>query len=89
MKPDLVAPGYTILTALDHPMSRTDTVEVKGTSFSVGVVAGSAALVRQYFQEGWYPLGQKGSGNQINPSGPLVKGESGVESFIHNMVYFN
>ena len=67
-------------------MSRTDTIEVKGTSFSVGVVAGNAALVRQYFQEGWYPLGQKDSGKEINPSGPLLKGESVFLSLVYCMM---
>ncbi len=37
------------------------------------LVAGSAALVRQYFQQGMYPTGAPIVSNQINPSGPLVK----------------
>lgn len=37
------------------------------------LIAGSAALVRQYFQNGMYPTGSPISGNKHSPSGPLVK----------------
>lgn len=37
------------------------------------VVAGSAALVRQYFTDGFYPTGAKEPGNAFTPSGVLVK----------------
>ena len=74
MKPDIVAPGYTIMTANAHPQNREDdTKQVFGTSYSAPVVAGNAALVRQYFEEGWFPCGTKGCGESIQPSGSLVK----------------
>ena len=51
-----------------------ETYQTYGTSFSAPVVSGSAALIRQYFEEGWYPCGSKGCSKQsINPSGSLVK----------------
>lgn len=45
----------------------------EGTSMSVPAVAGSAAIVRQYFEEGWYPYGISQSSEKLNPSGALVK----------------
>lgn len=69
MKPDLVAPGYSVLTAI----AKGNEAEVYGTSFSAPVVSGSAAIVRQYFEEGWYPRGVKGSSTPFTPSGSLVK----------------
>ncbi|KAL3788137.1 hypothetical protein HJC23_005475 [Cyclotella cryptica] len=50
---------------------------VSGTSMSSPVVAGSASIVRQYFEEGWctedWCCGAKGCGTSINPSGSLLK----------------
>ena len=49
---------------------------VSGTSMSAPVVAGSAAIVRQYFEEGWCNercCGSKGCGVPLTPSGSLVK----------------
>lgn len=37
------------------------------------IVAGSAALVRQYFIEGWYPTGAAVSSSGFIPSGALIK----------------
>lgn len=37
------------------------------------VVAGSAALVRQYFMDGWYPFGVKNASAGFTPSGSLTK----------------
>jgi hypothetical protein len=37
------------------------------------MVAGAAALVRQYYMNGWYPRGVAGSGPALVPSGALVK----------------
>ena len=69
MKPDIVAPGASVLTAYAHESGKT--VQAYGTSFSGPVVAGNAALVRQYFEEGKLPCG---SGNcNFDPSGSLVK----------------
>jgi hypothetical protein len=74
IKPDIVAPGYTVLTARAGSTQNTSgTYESFGTSFSSPVIAGCAALVRQYFEEGWYPCGLKGCGNTILPTGSLVK----------------
>ena len=76
MKPDVVAPGYRILAprAYGKENNNSETYETMGTSFSAPVVSGNAALIRQYFEEGWFPCGSKGCSNQsMNPSGSLVK----------------
>jgi hypothetical protein len=75
MKPDMVAPGYTVLAPRAYASDRNseETFETFGTSFSAPVVSGNAALVRQYFEEGWFPCGSKGCGRPIDPSGSLVK----------------
>jgi len=73
MKPDIVAPGYTVQTARATGNDQEDVYSVFGTSYSAPVVAGNAALVRQYFEEGWFPCGSPGCGAPIRPSGSLVK----------------
>ena len=74
-KPDVVAPGYMINSAISNPSSPTNCGFSKwaGTSMAAPVVAGAAAQVRQYFVEGWYPGGFEGSSEGFEPSGSLVK----------------
>lgn len=69
MKPDVVAPGASVLTAYAHELGKT--VEVYGSSYSSPIVAGNAALVRQYFEEGKLPC--KSESCHLDPSGSLVK----------------
>ncbi|KAG1674598.1 hypothetical protein FOA52_001847 [Chlamydomonas sp. UWO 241] len=79
IKPDLVAPGSTLLSA--HGTGRaTGTMDacgmarLQGTSMSTPMVAAAAALVRQYFASGFYPSGMKRQKNvYATPSGMLVK----------------
>lgn len=70
-KPDLVAPGTSIISAAGG--TACGTVGKLGTSMSCPLVAGLALLVRQYFMEGWYPTGVKTTANRFVPSGALVK----------------
>lgn len=75
MKPDLTAPGKYILSAgaLPDSVGECDPSKVPsgfqsgsdgvkwnaGTSMATPVVSGNAALIRQYFEEGFYPSGVK------------------------------
>lgn len=74
IKPDLVAPGETLSAAKGPPgMGSCDTGDFSGTSMSTPLVGAAAALVRQYFMDGYHPAGLAGSGPAFTPSGPLVK----------------
>ena len=44
-----------------------------GTSMATPVVSGTAALIIQYFQDGFYPAGERKSGASMSPSNALVK----------------
>ncbi|HKQ97382.1 MAG TPA: S8 family serine peptidase [Candidatus Polarisedimenticolia bacterium] len=77
-KPTLVAPGEGICTA-DIPgggsscKGFSDYQTRSGTSFSHPAVAGNAALVRQYFTDGWYPSGVSHGSPAVDPSAALIK----------------
>ena len=60
--------------------------EMRGTSMSTPLIAGAAALVRQYFLSGFYPSGSATPANQYAPSGAAVKavllgGAAGMDGF--------
>ena len=75
IKPDLVAPA--IVTAGDSDFDVTtgacDVSRQTGTSWSAPAVAGAAALVREYFEAGFYPAGIEDPRRATNPSAALVK----------------
>ncbi|GMH89717.1 hypothetical protein TL16_g11543 [Triparma laevis f. inornata] len=89
IKPDIVAPGMGILSACarpgenyecdpsSKPTGGSGTYEgimfMSGTSMATPVASGTAALVRQYFMDGFYPTGAKVSSNAMTPSAALVK----------------
>jgi len=88
-KPDLLAPGKAVLSAgalpnqvgeCDPPKrpgansARDGVFSTQGTSMATPVVSGTAAIIRQYFEEGWYPTGTRNESNiYTNPSGALIK----------------
>eukprot|EP00550_Attheya_septentrionalis_P010360 CAMPEP_0198281524 /NCGR_PEP_ID=MMETSP1449-20131203/1441_1 /TAXON_ID=420275 /ORGANISM="Attheya septentrionalis, Strain CCMP2084" /LENGTH=917 /DNA_ID=CAMNT_0043977325 /DNA_START=91 /DNA_END=2844 /DNA_ORIENTATION=+ len=87
-KPEIVAPGKSILSAGANPnvIGECDTghipipgtssegvMSMQGTSMATPIAAGHAALIRQYFEDGFYPTGKQEASNSMDPSGALVK----------------
>ena len=75
IKPDLVAPSYVLAGDSDGDVTTHDCVTSRqsGTSWSAPSVAGAAALVRQYFTDGFYPTGVATHSNAFVPSAALLK----------------
>ena len=74
IKPDLVAPAWT--TAADAEVvaqSSCGATPQGGTSWSSPTIAGAAALVRQYYADGYYPGGTPGAASRMTPSAALLK----------------
>jgi len=71
IKPDVVAPGRDIISARAGTICST--ITMSGTSMATPAAAGAATLVRQYYQDGWYPSGTKSSTQSFKPSAALVK----------------
>ncbi|MCB2156936.1 S8 family serine peptidase [bacterium] len=70
-KPEIGAPGRFIQSA--GITSECGLLEVSGTSMSAPAIAGNAALVRQYFMEGFYPSGAANTADEYIPTGSLIK----------------
>lgn len=76
-KPDVCGVG----AYLDHAQAKipatsivhADLASFRGTSFSTPLLAAHAALIRQYFLNGYYPSGTPISTNRCTPSGALIK----------------
>lgn len=77
-KPDISAPGSATISAAgdDASIGGEDpalTKALSGTSMASPTVAGGAALMRQYFVEGWYPRGSARAGDRLNPLAATLK----------------
>jgi subtilisin family serine protease len=75
IKPDLVAPARVLAGDADkdgNPNTCEDSHQ-PGTSFASPTVAGAAALVRQYYVDGFYPSGAAVAANGFAPSAALMK----------------
>lgn len=70
-KPEIFTPARSISSA---SVSSCSISSGTGTSYACPSVAASAALVRQYFVEGFYPDGLANAANALVPSGALMKG---------------
>jgi len=84
-KPDIIAPGQEIFSANSdgRPGSyqcgdsagelNSSILMMSGTSMAAPGVAGAAALVRQYYEEGFHVGGEKNTAAGFKPSSALVK----------------
>lgn len=69
-KPEVYAPGCSTTSATPGSCG---TANLTGTSMASPAVAGAAALIRQYYTEGYYPTGVATAGNTFTPTGALLK----------------
>ena len=79
-KPEVFAPGCSTVSARSN--RNCSTTSMCGTSMASPVVAGGAALVKQYFEDGYYPGGSPNASNGFTPSGSLIRAmlaNSGVD----------
>lgn len=70
LKPEVYAPGCSTFSA---STGSCGTVSMCGTSMACPVVVGCAALVKQYFEDGYYPSGGANATDAFVPSGSLVR----------------
>lgn len=92
IKPDVVAPGTNIISCRSHlsgagtgwSVYNADYVYNGGTSMSTPLVAGTAALVRQYYrtQRGHVPSSALIKGTIINGATEMYPGQYGTGSYI-------
>ena len=76
IKPDIVAPGVSVISAsgdASHGSNNCATKSLSGTSMAAPTAAGGATLLRQYFTDGFYPTGAKGAADGLGPSAALLK----------------
>ena len=75
IKPDVVAPAVVIVPQSDGDVRthNCDATYGGGTSYSAPAVAGAAALVRQYYTDGFYPTGEARAADRFTPSAALLK----------------
>ena len=77
IKPDVVAPGAAVISAESNTVvggsQNCEYIPMSGTSMATPVTAGHAALVRQYFIDGFYPGGAPDPAAGFTPSAALVK----------------
>jgi hypothetical protein len=75
IKPDVVGPAVANLPDSDGDIrtNNCNTRLIGGTSYSAPAVAGAAALVRQYFTDGFYPTGAARAADRFTPSAALLK----------------
>jgi len=76
MKPDVLAPGFYITSALGVYNSTEpfcDRHTIFGTSMACPTAAGFALKIRRYLLDGFYPNGERNASDGFTPSGALIK----------------
>lgn len=69
-KPEIYLPGVGIISA---STGSCGTASLSGTSMACPSVTGCAALIRQYYEQGYFPTGAATLGDEFDPSAALVK----------------
>ncbi len=69
-KPEIYAPGCNTTSSSGTACA---TGSASGTSMAAPAIAGAAALVRQYYTDGFYPGGSANAEDGFTPSGALLK----------------
>ncbi len=69
-KPEIYAPGCSTVSSSG---TACGTGSSTGTSMAAPAIAGTAALVRQYYMDGFYPTGTATAEDGFTPSGALLK----------------
>ncbi len=69
-KPDLFAPGTSIVSAGTAACSTSTST---GTSMACPAATAASALIRQYFQNGFYPTGAANVADGFSPTAALTK----------------
>ncbi|MBX3379266.1 MAG: S8 family serine peptidase [Phycisphaeraceae bacterium] len=70
-KPEVFAPGCSTISS--NSSTSCGTTSLTGTSMASPAVAGAAALIRQYFTDGFYPTGSRVPSDSLVPSGALLR----------------
>lgn len=74
LKPDIMAPGKSITSSVKGTEgSACSTGNLSGTSMATPAVSGVAALMRQYYMDGFYPSGAANGADAYTPTGALLK----------------
>ena len=74
IKPDVIGPAYVVAGDAQVITGTTCGATYQpGTSWASPTIAGAAALVRQYYTDGFYPNGTASVANRMLPSAALLK----------------
>lgn len=75
IKPDIMAPGYNVSSGNNGSVAQTNcgTDSGGGTSYAAPTLAGTAALARQYFTDGFYPSYVRTADDGFAPSAALLR----------------